>query len=178
MIKNILIGVLAVAVAAMVYATLAGTERMVIVKISAEEIEDHISGSLPWEKEVLGLQFGVEKPKVSFEPGEGRVRVALSASAGVAAIQPEVGQLSISGRLHYLREKRQLYFIMPRVENLDIAAVGGHYEQIGELVFSALANEFLSRHAVHELPAATSAERLRSITVVADGLELAFDVAR
>ena len=155
------------------------SERLSVLKISQEDLQTQIDSHLPTTRTVMGMDFGIKKAKLKLDPEAGRIIIEFTPTLGALAINKEIGKMTVSGRLHYLQERGEIYFIMPQVEKLDLAGAPATATSIGEVAVGTLANEYLSRFPVYTLRNEDDREKLlraelRYIRIEDDAVSVAF----
>jgi len=126
-------------------------DSYVTIEITREQILEKIKSKLPLKKQVWKVSASIREPVLELDEKTGRITIGFSAGLGFDDKFLKVGDIRVSGRLYYLQEKGEFYFIMPKTEEINVAKVPQQYEKIGEIAVTLVANEYLSRFPVYVL---------------------------
>lgn len=117
---------------------------------SQQEIQQKLSTRFPRDYERLGglLTITLMNPRLSIPPGERRLRVDFDVAIGAlgAHRRSPDGRFTLTSALRYDPASRALHLFEPRIEGIEMAALGG---RMNDNIRGAL-NEWLSDWAKTE----------------------------
>lgn len=117
---------------------------------TADELQRKLVTRFPRDYERLGglLTISLMNPRLSIPAGERRLRVDFDVAVGALGAHSRTpdGRFTLTSALRYDPASRSLHLFEPRIEDVEVAALGGRMGQN----FQGALNEWLSDWAKHE----------------------------
>ena len=144
----------------------------------------------PFNKQYQGIgQLGLSQPVLSMVPEQNKIRLGMTATAGLAdqlgqnlgldllrglGGQSTSGTCQLACGLHFNPADNGVYLKEPVLEQLNLGNLGSQYTEPMRGLVNLIGPQILDRHPIHTLQSSFATRALQSLVVKDNGLLLDF----
>lgn len=100
------------------------------MELTQGELQERLDAKFPVEQDLVVVDVRLDDPEVTLREGSDRIGLGLGVwVSSRLAPRARIGKVVLSSKLDYSRETREVLLVQPRLEDLELSAVGRVYAE-------------------------------------------------
>lgn len=126
-----------------------GAVRADVIALDQSALQHQVNKLFPLTQDLPAISLRLHDPEVSLSSASDRLRLRVQIDARAVGIDPQAGDIVLSGKPRFVRSEQALYISEPAVEHLGFSGIDPLYHPAVRSLASSLIEAMLALYPVY-----------------------------